>query len=163
MFDMEDFYGDKKIDKKKLSIFFEIVWHAWVFFHDPIPFCSTRISKVGKCAAFQLWTPTYFYALLSDFFPFFLSYQNGMTFFSHERWKLFSQSSQSSLILLQFSSWLEEWLKKQRKSCVVRGAAVMASAPLLPPFDHLVSKTELHFPLDDDCEAWKRIMALNCF
>ena len=23
-------------------------------------FCSTRISKVGKCAAFQLWTPTYF-------------------------------------------------------------------------------------------------------
>ena len=25
------------------------------------PFCSTRISKVGKCAAFQLWTPTYFF------------------------------------------------------------------------------------------------------
>ena len=24
------------------------------------PFCSTRISKVGKCAAFQLWTPMYF-------------------------------------------------------------------------------------------------------
>ena len=23
-------------------------------------FCSTRISKVDKCAAFQLWTPTYF-------------------------------------------------------------------------------------------------------
>ena len=23
-------------------------------------FCSTRISKVGKCAALQLWTPTYF-------------------------------------------------------------------------------------------------------
>ena len=22
--------------------------------------CSTRISKVGKCAAFQLWTPMYF-------------------------------------------------------------------------------------------------------
>ena len=22
--------------------------------------CSTRISKVGKCAAFQLWTPTVF-------------------------------------------------------------------------------------------------------
>ena len=52
-----------------------------------------------------------------------------MTFFSHERWKLFSQSSQSSLILLQFSSWLEEWLKKQRKSCVVR-----KSWPPLPFF-----------------------------
>ena len=25
-----------------------------------LPFCSTRISKVGKCVAFQLWTPTYF-------------------------------------------------------------------------------------------------------
>ena len=24
------------------------------------PFCSARISKVGKCIAFQLWTPTYF-------------------------------------------------------------------------------------------------------
>ena len=24
------------------------------------PLCSTRISKVGKCEAFQLWTPTYF-------------------------------------------------------------------------------------------------------
>ena len=23
-------------------------------------FCPTRISKVGKCTAFQLWTPTYF-------------------------------------------------------------------------------------------------------
>ena len=52
-----------------------------------------------------------------------------MTFFSHERWKLFFQSSQSSLILLQFSSWLEEWLKKQRKSCVVR-----KSWPPLPFF-----------------------------
>ena len=28
------------------------------------PFCSTRISKVGKCAAFQLWTPTYFTYIL---------------------------------------------------------------------------------------------------
>ena len=36
---------------------------------------------------------------------------------------------------------------------IVCRAQVMASAPLLPPFDHLVSKTELHFPLDDDCEA----------
>ena len=24
------------------------------------PFCSTRISKVGKCAALKLWTPMYF-------------------------------------------------------------------------------------------------------
>ena len=31
-------------------------------------FC-TRISKVGKCAAFQLWTPTYFNVKVSgDFF-----------------------------------------------------------------------------------------------
>ena len=30
------------------------------------PFCFTRISKVGKCAAFQLWTPTYFLKFFSD-------------------------------------------------------------------------------------------------
>ena len=30
-------------------------------------FCSTRISKADKCAAFQLWTPTYF----TEFFPIF--------------------------------------------------------------------------------------------
>ena len=39
------------------------------------PFCSTRISKVGKCTAFQLWTPTYFYVeVLYDF-----SRQNGIS------------------------------------------------------------------------------------
>ena len=27
------------------------------------PICFTRISKVGKCIAFQLWTPTYFVLL----------------------------------------------------------------------------------------------------
>merc|ERR1711860_108615 len=30
------------------------------YFTWRFPFCSTRISKVGKCIAFQLWTPTYF-------------------------------------------------------------------------------------------------------
>ena len=29
------------------------------YFFDRFPFCSTRISKIGKCAAFQLWTPKY--------------------------------------------------------------------------------------------------------
>ena len=33
-----------------------------------IPPCSTRISKVGKCAAFQLWTPTY--VIICGYLPF---------------------------------------------------------------------------------------------
>ena len=34
---------------------------VFLYFLTRFPFCSTRISKVGKRAAFQLWTHTYFF------------------------------------------------------------------------------------------------------
>ena len=40
--------------------FFSLFSHIFISFLTRFPFCSTRISKVGKCAALQLWTPTYF-------------------------------------------------------------------------------------------------------
>ena len=32
------------------------------------PICFTRKSKVGKCIAFQLWTPTYFFIFINRLF-----------------------------------------------------------------------------------------------
>ena len=40
----------------------KIAWFAWIFMVW-FPICFTRISKVGKCIAFQLWTPTYFLSI----------------------------------------------------------------------------------------------------
>ena len=47
---------DREIDKKKIDDFFYDFFGMREFYFT-IPFCSTRISQVGKCAAFQLWTP----------------------------------------------------------------------------------------------------------
>ena len=44
-----------------------VLKETWIsHFMVRFPFCSTRISKVGKCIAFQLWTPTYFFKQYED-------------------------------------------------------------------------------------------------
>ena len=57
-----------------------------------LPFCSTRISKVGKCVAFQLWTPTYLIKKDSDnilhWFPFISRFFQ----FIHSIWKSLKKS-----------------------------------------------------------------------
>ena len=40
-------------------IYFSSFSPIFLSFLTRFPLCSTRISKVGQCAAFQLWTPTY--------------------------------------------------------------------------------------------------------
>ena len=48
------------------SHFFFSLTHCFCqYISYAIPLCSTRISKVSKCAAFQLWTPTYLLYLSS--------------------------------------------------------------------------------------------------
>ena len=42
--------------------FFFIFLTFLLSFMTRLLFCSTRISKVGKCVAFQFWTPTYFFS-----------------------------------------------------------------------------------------------------
>ena len=46
--------GQKHVNAPKNP---KLISHFMVRF----PICFTRISKVGKCIAFQLWTPTYFF------------------------------------------------------------------------------------------------------
>ena len=48
-------------------IFFFLFSPIFLPFFTRFLFCSTRISKVGKCPAFQLWTPTYFFYILRCF------------------------------------------------------------------------------------------------
>ena len=43
--------------------FFFLFSPIFLSFLTRSPLCSTRISKVGKCAVFQLWTPTYFWVI----------------------------------------------------------------------------------------------------
>ena len=47
-------------DRDRINFFF-FFSPIFVSFLTRFPFCSTRISKVAKCTAFQLWTLTYFY------------------------------------------------------------------------------------------------------
>ena len=42
-----------------VAAFFFLFSPIFISFLTRFHFCSTRISKVGKCAAFQLWTLTY--------------------------------------------------------------------------------------------------------
>ena len=80
---MEDIYGTKFAKSiKNLTILFSI------FLTCAIHFCSTRISKVGKCAAFQLWTSTIFFirdlkhSVLLEHFEDLKMHQKMQTFFS---------------------------------------------------------------------------------
>ena len=45
------------------------IFKIFISFLTRFPFCSIRIYKVGKCAAFQLWTPVFLTLRFDDFFP----------------------------------------------------------------------------------------------